>query len=56
MYDLLAGRENLMETSSYFLSRSKSLDIFPMLKSEGLVGAVVYYDGKHASLPFDAST
>ncbi|KAF9240267.1 FAD dependent oxidoreductase-domain-containing protein [Melanogaster broomeanus] len=45
MYDLLAGKENM--ESSYLMSKGKALDAFPMLKSEGLVGAVVYYDGQH---------
>ncbi|KAH0559151.1 hypothetical protein GP486_004312 [Trichoglossum hirsutum] len=44
-YDLLAGAENI--ESSYFLTRSKALDAFPMLKRKGLVGALVYYDGAH---------
>lgn len=43
MYDLLAGKENM--ESSYLMSKGKALELFPMLKSEGLVGAVVYYDG-----------
>lgn len=30
---------------SYLMSRGKALETFPMLKREGLVGAVVYYDG-----------
>ncbi len=41
MYDLLAGAENI--ESSYFLSKSKALDAFPMLKQEDLFGALVYY-------------
>ncbi|KAH7915462.1 FAD dependent oxidoreductase-domain-containing protein [Hygrophoropsis aurantiaca] len=45
MYDILAGKEN-METS-YLMSKGKALETFPMLKSDGLVGAVVYYDGQH---------
>ncbi|KAF7762401.1 hypothetical protein Agabi119p4_8994 [Agaricus bisporus var. burnettii] len=45
LYDILAGKEN-METS-YVMSKGKALETFPMLKSEGLVGAVVYYDGQH---------
>lgn len=45
VYDLLAGSENI--ESSYFLTRSKALDAFPMLKKEGLKGALVYYDGAH---------
>ncbi|KAG5644319.1 hypothetical protein DXG03_008677 [Asterophora parasitica] len=45
MYDLLAGKEN-METS-YLMSKGKALETFPMLKTDGLVGALVYYDGQH---------
>lgn len=44
-YDFLAGSEGI--ESSYFLTRSKALDAFPMLRKEGLVGALVYYDGAH---------
>ena len=44
-YDLLAGSEGI--ESSYFLTRSKALEAFPMLKQTGLVGALVYYDGAH---------
>ncbi|KAG0253861.1 mitochondrial glycerol-3-phosphate dehydrogenase [Mortierella polycephala] len=44
-YDLLAGHQGM--ESSYFLSRGKALEAFPMLKNEKLVGAVVYYDGQH---------
>ena len=44
MYDILAGKENM--ESSYVMSKGKALEIFPMLKSDGLVGAVVYYDGE----------
>lgn len=44
-YDFLAGKENL--ESSYFLTRGKALEAFPMLRSAGLVGALVYYDGSH---------
>lgn len=45
VYDILAGSENI--ESSYFLTRSKALDAFPMLKKDGLKGALVYYDGAH---------
>ncbi|KAE8220174.1 hypothetical protein CF319_g6263 [Tilletia indica] len=45
MYDFLAGSENM--ESSYVLGRGKALEAFPMLKGEGLAGAVVYYDGQH---------
>lgn len=44
-YDLLAGSENI--ETSYFLTRSKALEAFPMLKKENLWGALVYYDGAH---------
>ena len=43
LYDLLAGSQSL--ESSYYLSRSKALEVFPMLKSDHLCGAMVYYDG-----------
>ncbi|KAI0357605.1 DAO-domain-containing protein [Trametes cingulata] len=45
MYDILAGKENM--ESSYLMSKGKALETFPMLKQEGLVGALVYYDGQH---------
>lgn len=45
LYDVLAGKEN-METS-YLMSKGKALEAFPMLNREGLVGALVYYDGQH---------
>jgi glycerol-3-phosphate dehydrogenase len=44
-YDFLAGSEGI--ESSYFLTKSKALDAFPMLKRTGLIGALVYYDGAH---------
>ena len=44
-YDILAGAENI--ESSYFLTKSKALDAFPMLKKNDLFGALVYYDGAH---------
>lgn len=44
MYDLVAGSENLK--SSYLLSAQSALELFPMLKSESLKGAIVYYDGQ----------
>jgi glycerol-3-phosphate dehydrogenase len=44
MYDLLAGKENM--ESAYLMSKGKAMEAFPMIKSEGLVGGVVYYDGK----------
>lgn len=45
MYDILAGKENM--ESSYLMTKGRALETFPMLKSEGLVGALVYYDGMH---------
>ncbi|KAG0324669.1 mitochondrial glycerol-3-phosphate dehydrogenase [Podila humilis] len=44
-YDLLAGHQGM--ESSYFLTKGKALEAFPMLKNEKLVGAMVYYDGQH---------
>ena len=44
-YDLVAGRQLLR--SSYILSKSKALELFPMLKGDKLVGALVYYDGRN---------
>ena len=44
MYDIVAGRQVLKP--SYVLSKSKALELFPMLKKDKLVGALVYYDGK----------
>ncbi len=44
-YDFLAGSEGI--ESSYFLTRSKALDAFPMLRKDNLFGALVYYDCAH---------
>ncbi|XP_078537843.1 glycerol-3-phosphate dehydrogenase, mitochondrial isoform X2 [Lissotriton helveticus] len=44
-YDLVAGSQCLK--SSYILSKSKALELFPMLRKDKLVGAIVYYDGQH---------
>ena len=52
-YDLLAGSEGI--ESSYFLTKSKALDAFPMLKRSNVVGALVYYGACNAfSFPFAA--
>lgn len=32
--------------SAYWMGKGKALENFPMLKSDGLVGGVVYYDGE----------
>lgn len=44
MYDLVAGIQCLK--SSYVLSKTRALELFPMLKKDRLVGAIVYYDGE----------
>ncbi|KAJ3350487.1 mitochondrial glycerol-3-phosphate dehydrogenase [Entophlyctis luteolus] len=44
-YELLAGKEGL--SPSYFLGKRKAKEAFPMLRTENLVGAIVYYDGAH---------
>lgn len=44
-YDLVSGDECLK--SSYYLSKERALELFPMLKSDKLKGAIVYYDGKY---------
>jgi glycerol-3-phosphate dehydrogenase len=43
-YDTLAGEQGLEK--SYYMTRSKALAAFPLLKNS-LVGALVYYDGQH---------
>jgi glycerol-3-phosphate dehydrogenase len=45
MYDILAGKENM--NGAYWMGAARSLEAFPMLKKDGLVGGVVYYDGQH---------
>ncbi|KAJ1944758.1 mitochondrial glycerol-3-phosphate dehydrogenase, partial [Linderina macrospora] len=45
MYDILAGKQGI--SSSYIMGRGKTLESFPMLRSEGLVGSMVYFDGQH---------
>ncbi|NWU99680.1 GPDM protein, partial [Upupa epops] len=42
LYDLVAGSQCLK--SSYVLSKSRALELFPMLRKDDLVGAIVYYD------------
>ena len=44
-YDLVAGKEVLQK--SYFVSRAKALEMFPMLNRQKLRGAIIYYDGQH---------
>ncbi|CAD5119357.1 DgyrCDS7975 [Dimorphilus gyrociliatus] len=45
MYDLVAGSQRLK--NSYFMWKNQAIENFPMLKSDKLVGALVYYDGQH---------
>ena len=45
MYDLVSGRKLLR--SSYLVGKKKALEMFPMLKKDKLVGAIIYYDGNH---------
>lgn len=47
LYDMVAGSQCLK--SSYVLSKSRALELFPMLRKDKLVAAIVYYDGM---LPF----
>ena len=44
MYDLVSGKQLLRR--SYYLRKTKALELFPMLKRDQLKGALVYYDGK----------
>lgn len=44
MYDVVAGRKTVK--SSYYLSKSNALELFPMLQGDKLCGAIVYYDGE----------
>lgn len=44
MYDLVAGSQCLK--SSYVLTKARALELFPMLRRDRLVGAIVYYDGE----------
>ncbi|KAJ3142715.1 mitochondrial glycerol-3-phosphate dehydrogenase [Geranomyces variabilis] len=46
-YDLLAYFSGDALSQSYFLSKGKALEAFPMLKKENLVASLVYYDGAH---------
>lgn len=45
MYDLLAGSQGLEK--SYFMSKAKAMEAFPLLRKDNMVGALVYYDGQH---------
>lgn len=43
MYDVVAGKRCIK--SSYYISKAKALELFPMLRKEDLCGALIYYDG-----------
>ncbi|KAJ3273409.1 mitochondrial glycerol-3-phosphate dehydrogenase [Terramyces sp. JEL0728] len=43
VYDLLAGSKGL--THSYFLTKTRALEAFPMLQKDKIKGAIIYYDG-----------
>ncbi|GBE63072.1 FAD-dependent glycerol-3-phosphate dehydrogenase [Babesia ovata] len=50
IYELLARFFCCNETgvpSSFYTGKANTLDYFPPLRAEGLLGAVVYYDGQH---------
>lgn len=40
-YDFMAGSEGI--ESSYFLTKSKAIEAFPMVRKDNLFGAMVYY-------------
>lgn len=44
-YDMVAGKRKL--EWSYYISKKKALELFPMLRDSDLVGALVYYDGTY---------
>jgi len=51
LYDLLAGRRGLGR--SRLLGRREALRRFPQLRSDGLKGAVLYYDGQFNDVRLD---
>jgi glycerol-3-phosphate dehydrogenase len=42
-YDLFAGSHGL--SKSYYLSKERTIEVFPMINPDTLAGSVVYYDG-----------
>ncbi|CDW53735.1 glycerol 3 phosphate dehydrogenase [Trichuris trichiura] len=44
-YDFVAGSRRLK--SSYYINKERALELFPLLRKESLVGALIYYDGQH---------
>ncbi len=45
MYDIIAGSANPLP-ESHFISKAETLFQFPLLRSEGLRGGLVIYDGQ----------
>uniref|UniRef100_A0AC35TFS5 Glycerol-3-phosphate dehydrogenase n=1 Tax=Rhabditophanes sp. KR3021 TaxID=114890 RepID=A0AC35TFS5_9BILA len=45
MYDYVSGKRVLK--NSFYISKSEALERFPLLKSDSLKGALIYYDGQH---------
>ncbi|TBU06762.1 glycerol-3-phosphate dehydrogenase [Hamiltosporidium magnivora] len=44
LYDWLSGTKSI--GSSYFIGKSKTIEIFPRIKKDNLSGSVIYYDGQ----------
>ncbi|PAV85190.1 hypothetical protein WR25_16251 [Diploscapter pachys] len=44
-YDFVSGKRVLK--NSFYISKAQALERFPMLKSDSLKGALIYYDGQH---------
>jgi glycerol-3-phosphate dehydrogenase len=45
MYDFVSGKK--LVKSSFYVSKARALEEFPMLQGNKLCGAIVYYDGQH---------
>lgn len=45
VYDLIASRHGVMQ-SSFLMGKERAIREFPLLKRQGLLGALVYYDGQ----------
>uniref|UniRef100_A0A0K0ERJ6 Glycerol-3-phosphate dehydrogenase n=1 Tax=Strongyloides stercoralis TaxID=6248 RepID=A0A0K0ERJ6_STRER len=45
MYDFVSGKRVLK--NSYYISKEKALERFPLIKNEDLKGALIYFDGQH---------
>ncbi|KAK6727353.1 hypothetical protein RB195_005195 [Necator americanus] len=44
-YDFVSGKRVLK--NSFYINKTKAMERFPMLKSDSLKGALIYYDGTH---------